>query len=276
MAADIEIATTVDDELVADGRPHPPAAVVVAAAVGRRTCGRSSTAPTPSCSSPASTGRIVGILTLAMYRIPTGNGVDRGRHRRRGGGPPGHRRGAQPGGDRRGPAARRQGRAPDEPPDAGGRQPPVPAHRLRGLRDERLQVPALTGRRPRRPGGPASRGRLRPRASAAATSAARAWSGPTNGASASTARRRIAGRSSVAARMASSPRSSPIAPSAATAASRTSGSAARAGERDERGEHVVADAARARRRPTPPPRRRLGRGRRADRAGRRRGGGRRA
>ena len=68
------------------------------------------------------------------------------------------------------------------------------------------------------PGGPASRGRPSAAAIAASTS------GPSNGASASTARRRTAGLSWHASRIVGSASRSPSAPSAATAASRANAS----------------------------------------------------
>ena len=51
--------------------PHPPA-VDVSPAPGRGGWRRSSPTPRRRCSSPVSTARIVGALTLAFYRIPTG------------------------------------------------------------------------------------------------------------------------------------------------------------------------------------------------------------
>ena len=138
------------------------------------------------------------------------------------------RRSVEPGRTRRGSAAWRQGREPDEPAVEGGGEPLLPASRVRRPRDEHVPLHVLIATRPgrtparglRRPGGPASRGPRAPGRSAASTSS------PSNGASASTARRRTAGLSPVAARIAGRPRSSPIAPRAATAASRTRASSA--------------------------------------------------
>ena len=85
---------------------------------------------------------------------------------------------------------------------------------------------------PRRPGAPASRDR-RARPSMAAST-----SGPSNGASASTARRRTAGLSRHAARIAGSASGSPSAPSAATAASRASASRCVAHDTGERADRA--------------------------------------
>ena len=73
MAADIEIAATVDDELVATVARDPAPVVIVCTTVGRATCGRWSTRPDTDLFVARLDGHIVGILTLAMYRIPTGN-----------------------------------------------------------------------------------------------------------------------------------------------------------------------------------------------------------
>jgi ribosomal protein S18 acetylase RimI-like enzyme len=72
VAADIEIAATVDDELVATvarilpllSSSAPPSADHLRAIVG---------GPDTDLFVARVDGRIVGILTLAMYRIPTGN-----------------------------------------------------------------------------------------------------------------------------------------------------------------------------------------------------------
>jgi len=72
VAADIEIATTVDDDLVAAvarvlpllSSSAPPAAEHLRAIVG---------GPDTELFVARLDGRIVGILTLAMYPIPTGN-----------------------------------------------------------------------------------------------------------------------------------------------------------------------------------------------------------
>ena len=72
MAADIEIATAVDDELVATvarilpllSSSAPPSAEHLRAIVE---------GPDTALFLARLDGRIVGILTLAMYRIPTGN-----------------------------------------------------------------------------------------------------------------------------------------------------------------------------------------------------------
>ncbi len=102
---------------------------------------------------------------------------------------------------------------------------------------------------PRRPGGPAeSRSSLRLASRAASTS------GPSNGASASTARRRTVRLVGGGRRIAGRPASSPMAPSAATAASRTRRvGVARASS--ARGRRPRARAGCARRTPTRPPRR---------------------
>ena len=87
---------------------------------------------------------VVGSLTLALYRIPTGLKawiedvvVDEA------GAWPRRRRGAQPGRARRGSSPRRQGREPHHPTVAGGRQPAVSADRLRRPHHQRLPLLAL-------------------------------------------------------------------------------------------------------------------------------------
>ena len=234
----IEIADDRDRRAGRRVRPADPAAVVVVAAARARRAGGDRR--------PTRLGAVRRPRRRAHRRQPDARhvpdpdraeGVDRGRRRRRRGPWPRGRRGAQPGRARRGPPPRRQGRQPDQPPVAGGGQPPVPAHRLRAPRRPTSTATRSTDRRrgsPRRArssvevlggladlpvavGAGAARARRRPRRP-----------GGGRGRRTGPARARPAGGSpacrSCAARMASSPRSSPIAPSAATAASRTSGS----------------------------------------------------
>ena len=122
----------------------------------------------------------------------------------------------------------------------------------------------------RRLGGPASRGR-RGRASIAAST-----SGPSNGASASTARRRTFGLSVDGGEDRRQPAASPIAPSAAAADSRTSASSASVASAISRSSVASSTPFAARRTPRPRPRPRSGRRRRAAAAARRRVASRRA
>ena len=184
-------------------------------------------------------GAIVGSLTLAFYRIPTGlkawieDVVVDDAVRGRGVGAALNQAALA--------EARRRGSKDvslTSRPVARGSEPPLPSSRVRRPRDEHvplhvlIRVGLVGGERQRASRSSAAWRTCQSRSSRARASAA-STSSPSNGASARTARRRTAGLSPVAARIAGRPRSSPIAPSAATAASRTERVVGRSGEGDQ-------------------------------------------
>ena len=149
-------------------------------------------------------GRIVGSLTLVVFRIPTGVRawiedvvVDASA---RGAGVGGALNRAALG---RGPAPGRPHRRPDVPSLSGGGQPSVPAPRVRAPGDQRLPL----GLNATRQGASWSSAAWRTcqSRSADARDSASSTSGPSKGARAMTARRRTVALSPVAARMAGRP-----------------------------------------------------------------------